>query len=484
MGQEIVYCFKCQGRIVGAEFDRGQAFQLGQRFVCNACVAVVLPTLPLKERERLLADMFKATRDRHSPPSAAAPPPPRPDPSAASRKTTRSIPIITARPKPAPSPSAAPSSLLPAAIFAVAAVLIVGIWLVWGHPTGAPPEPPAPVHAEVMRPTPLPPAGAPRRDPQESAAREAVEKAKSFQELHPADVEGQVALWELAAKASDRTLLGGEAKSRLSDSLRRRKESFEAEQARLEADAKPFLAAEEYKNASDVFKSALGRHAHPDWAFALEKRAGEIYQQAARQLPALRESATAQLKQKEGSQLPLLREKVRKWGYLDLVSDLDQAIASAAAQGAAAPASQEGPPGREILKGRWVEQLAKDNCGWILEEGALVTTRPEPRSARTWDDFANGEFRIRFESQGSTWAFFNVRQSVDGLCEVGLGRPVLEALGPGEHVLVIRFHGSVCEATLDGKSVGVQIQGHPRTGALQFDFANGKTRVNSIEYRP
>src|SRR6185503_716545 len=71
MGQEIVYCFKCQTRIVGAEFDKGSAFQVGNNVSCSKCVAELLHTLPPKEREHLLAQMFKATHDRRSGSSGA-----------------------------------------------------------------------------------------------------------------------------------------------------------------------------------------------------------------------------------------------------------------------------------------------------------------------------------------------------------------------------------------------------------------------------
>ena len=38
MGHEIVYCFRCQNRILGTEIEKGKAFPFGNRFCCKACV--------------------------------------------------------------------------------------------------------------------------------------------------------------------------------------------------------------------------------------------------------------------------------------------------------------------------------------------------------------------------------------------------------------------------------------------------------------
>src|SRR3954465_8886591 len=68
MGQEIVYCFKCQKRIVGADYAKGLAFQLENNSCCSGCAVQVLDTLPAKAKEQLLSKMFKATQERQSPP--------------------------------------------------------------------------------------------------------------------------------------------------------------------------------------------------------------------------------------------------------------------------------------------------------------------------------------------------------------------------------------------------------------------------------
>jgi hypothetical protein len=455
MGQEIVYCFRCQGRILGADFDRGQAYQLGQRFVCSGCAAAVLPTLPLKERERLMADMFKATRDRR-PTSSSSLPAPVPERSRDLRKTTGRIPIVK---RPSPSPGPAPQVLWAGGAAAAAALVLV-LWAVSGTRTAPPPvsaNPPAP---------PRPPPSAPAPDPRTATAREAMGKAESFGASHPKDVEGAVKEWEAAVKASENTGYARDAGLKLADAVRRRTEAFARELADLEGQAKSLLAAEDYKKAVDLFKSAGSRHAHPDWSSALDKKGDEVFQSASRQLTTLKEKP-AELKQ--------FRQRVEKWGYPELLTDFDQAVERAAA---------EGPPWTSLLRGKWIEKLVKDNCGWAWDGDALVNTKDNPRPARTWEDYENGEFRIRFEVVGSTYAFFAVRQGDNGACLVQILRPVLEALPGGEHVLVITFRGPTVTATLDDKPMTVEIVKRPTAGAIQFCPGTGKYRITSIEYRP
>src|SRR5690349_11144870 len=66
MGQEILYCYKCQTRIVGSDFGKGAAYQVGNNVCCSKCAAELLNTLPPKDRENLIAQMFKATQERKS----------------------------------------------------------------------------------------------------------------------------------------------------------------------------------------------------------------------------------------------------------------------------------------------------------------------------------------------------------------------------------------------------------------------------------
>ncbi len=90
MGHEVVYCARCQVRIVGREFESGVAFRAGNHFYCKACYK----ELPPEERAK-------------SPPAAA----PRVDPPS------------TTRIKPVTSRKAAPPSRSPMVPWVVAGLL-------------------------------------------------------------------------------------------------------------------------------------------------------------------------------------------------------------------------------------------------------------------------------------------------------------------------------------------------------------------------
>src|SRR6185295_7877011 len=49
MGQEIVYCFKCQTRLLGSDFDKGLAFRVGAQVSCPECVRSLFAHLPPAE---------------------------------------------------------------------------------------------------------------------------------------------------------------------------------------------------------------------------------------------------------------------------------------------------------------------------------------------------------------------------------------------------------------------------------------------------
>jgi hypothetical protein len=484
MGQEIVYCAQCQRRITGVEFENGHAFQIGNNFVCSTCAASVLPSLDLKERDRLLQQMFKATRDRRSTSTASLPSirAPLAERNPEGRKTTRSIPLVkTPLPRPAVPQRPSPIPTFIGATFVGAAFVLVLIW-VFSSRSAPPPEPQETLRTRIPARPALPAAAeAPPTDPRESAARDAIRRAEAFQDRNPQDLDGAVRLWEAAVKSADFTPLAGDVRSKLAAAQRRRQEAFDRELVALDEQALVPLGKHDYKAAWDVYKSASGRHNHPDWEFALEKRTRETYQAASKQLPALKSQATDAARKRDSASLREARERVVAWGFPELVSELDRAIATAAAE---APPAEAGPPWTSILRGKWIDALVKANCGWKLEDGALVGSGDSVRPARTWDDYENGEIRIRFEMTDLTYMYFCVRQGAEGHEEVALNHRAIDALAPGEHVLVITFRQGPVTATLDGNPCSVTTERKPRTGALQFCPLHGRLKVRSIEYRP
>src|SRR5262245_47410088 len=51
MGQEILYCFKCQTRLLGSDFEKGLAFRVNSQAACSQCVRDLLAHLPDPDAE-------------------------------------------------------------------------------------------------------------------------------------------------------------------------------------------------------------------------------------------------------------------------------------------------------------------------------------------------------------------------------------------------------------------------------------------------
>ena len=52
MGQEIVYCFSCQTRLMAVDFERGKAVRFEDRVSCTSCARGYLATLPPDKRPK------------------------------------------------------------------------------------------------------------------------------------------------------------------------------------------------------------------------------------------------------------------------------------------------------------------------------------------------------------------------------------------------------------------------------------------------
>ncbi|HZE96667.1 MAG TPA: PA14 domain-containing protein [Planctomycetota bacterium] len=151
MGQEILYCYKCQIRLMGSEFEKGKAFKVGGQASCAVCVKDLIGSVPPAayetDRGRKLA-------------STARIPLPNPESSGKMKSiTNRSV-----APPPPPDPAEKSKAGLvigaTAAIFAV--VLLIALALGSGSsrrtpPGPTPPTPPQPPIGRSTDPVPLPP---------------------------------------------------------------------------------------------------------------------------------------------------------------------------------------------------------------------------------------------------------------------------------------------------------------------------------------
>src|SRR6185295_17662460 len=124
MGQEIVYCYWCSGRILGADFEKGAAVLIGNHACCPECLPKVMASLPDKQRETLLAELSKA----------APPRPTRNTPRGGTEITSTRTPRVGSPVPPAPAPGGKPPLLLTAIGGAVVVLLALLFLLKGGDP--------------------------------------------------------------------------------------------------------------------------------------------------------------------------------------------------------------------------------------------------------------------------------------------------------------------------------------------------------------
>jgi len=246
MGQEIVYCSRCQIRLTGADFDRGEAVRCGNRVACKNCAADVLASLPPEDRESRAGTRV--------------------------RKSTGKIPIVrSTRPPPASRPVGRPKASDPSAgsrnawiVAGAVGALVLGILLaaVMGRTPGPPPPPaaPAPYAPPMLRPPP-----AARDDGPHREVRLAIEAVQKLIKDQPADVEAPVAAAEEAAKKASGTPLARDADELREAVLVRRRNAYAEELSKSEREAGEEEARGEFGRAAAILEAARKVRSTSEW---------------------------------------------------------------------------------------------------------------------------------------------------------------------------------------------------------------------------
>jgi len=133
MGQEILYCSRCQVRIVGGDFDKGEAYRVGEQVACQKCAMDMLAKSPVAIQQQI-HDQKQRALDKKMP----------------SRGPTGSS-TATRAPR-----ETAPSKVPVAAMIGIGVtlVILVGMLAMSGSPPPPAPPPPPPPKVANTGPTP------------------------------------------------------------------------------------------------------------------------------------------------------------------------------------------------------------------------------------------------------------------------------------------------------------------------------------------
>ena len=297
MGQEIVYCAKCQVRIVGGDFEKGEAYRVGDQAACHTCAMRMLATAPLAVQQQIL-EQKKRALDKKGPP-------PRP-------MTSSSTAVRT--------PKAAEGPKLPVAVIvgiAVTLVIFVGMMAMsGGSKPPPPPVAPAPPPVVIAGPSPM-----------EVAADGALKAAKSFARDNPSKLEEQTALFGKIVADYARTPAAADSKRELEGIERKRKELQAAELTALLARSRELGVNGEYQKAADALTTARKNHPEPEWTKPVDDRIKEMETVMSTEFPALRDKAVEARKRDGTAEVDLIRDKVVRWGSARYVDELDKSLA-------------------------------------------------------------------------------------------------------------------------------------------------------------
>ncbi|HXG61415.1 MAG TPA: hypothetical protein VNO22_08575 [Planctomycetota bacterium] len=463
MGQEIVYCCRCQVRLATGDFDKGRATRLGNRVACVDCLPGVLSALTPDERQEF-AQILAAHRTGS----------PVRGPGTGSSSSLRALPSrprSTARIRTVAAPVRSnPHGRLRSgravgiAVAAAAAAAFVA-WAAWpsGNTSARTPQ----TRAEAS-----PPARPPAPDPREREARAALERARRI----PAeDLDAKIAAYAEAARVSQGTALHPEAEEAHKALVARREQDLLRELAALDEEARPLRERERFAAALAIYEGARARRPSREWQALLEARLREERARIETLFRKVGEDAAQARRQGDRRTEDELRARVAGWGLAEWTSALERRLAEIRPE----------RPWRPLFDGRtlnWMSSGSRD--AWEVVDGAICLKPGVDNAAQSKDDFEDVEFRIRFETRGARRVWFAFRQGSEGLYGVDWQSAAAAALAGGTRELRVALRGDEVTARLDGSPVPVEQHGRrPRRGRLQFNATAEGFRILSIEYR-
>jgi hypothetical protein len=271
MGQEIVYCYHCQTRLLGSDFERGKAFRVGPQVACPDCVRRLLQHLPDPdaELERLKQQAVRKSSGHSSgriPVVKATVP----------ESSTR----LKALPRPAaPPPPPPPKSQTPlfVGLGAGAVVLVIAIVVATSGGGGTRSS----VPSETIRLTEAPslPKPAPAPKPAPPVLSEADRLAREFDEI-------------------DQQIL-------------------------------PQLRQDKIRDVLLVLDAAAKRHDSPEWTKGMDARYQRVEEASRRLARPLIDDAVAAAKAKDAARLDALRTRLESFATQTVAEEFDKAVAAA-----------------------------------------------------------------------------------------------------------------------------------------------------------
>ncbi len=334
MGQ-IVYCYQCQSRLTDADFQRGLAIRLDDKFCCTKCrpAEAAPPETPAS----------RVTRAR---------------PAAETTRRTKTVSTARLTPAPPPTGSGDPARkknrTLAFCLGGGGLLLLVGLMalLLTGRkePAGRGTTDSGEEKPKVAETAPS------AVGTHEERAMAALEKAHEYAKAKPDDLPGRIerlkeVVW---GPGFERTPAADLAQKEMAVLKGKLAEAMVPALAKLDGEIRGPVEREEFKAAFDLLEAAKGRVADPAWGLEVAKKIRELRDAAKERLGVLVEKARG-----EAGGAKAIREQVAKWGLEWALADFDKAAGAAAEPAAATPVKKERTEEGRAYLGRWQVAIEK-----------------------------------------------------------------------------------------------------------------------------
>lgn len=372
MGHEIVYCSRCLTRLISTDFESGRARRLGNQIACATCADELLSEMSAADREAALRleSSTKSRVVREASSRRLHPPPP----------TTRSVRSDSRLHLPE---GRRRSPLIPilggGGLLALAVVLVILV-ASGGNPHppegGGPPTAPRPVEAgtpDIPPPSPVP---NPRPPGDRTRETEAMRLLEEVRKIPSDDLERKIAAYDAAIEKASLTPLYRTARQERAALVAKFELRFPAALADIDSKAKPLRAKEEFRNAGEIFRQARTRFDSQSWRGLIDGKIRDVRREADALYSIVKEKAGRARSRGEGDEVIAVRARVKKWGYADLISDLDASLAAIEAPK---------PPSAELKAYRSVWAEAMPPAAARDFDGALAKLREASREGKEED---------------------------------------------------------------------------------------------------
>jgi hypothetical protein len=402
MGQEIVYCSKCQTRLRGSDFESRKAYRIGPAVCCAKCAPDVLHTLPPEAVKDFLDQATSPQKERERAQPVASPLPRAAEPGGDK---------ITARKQ---GPDAAPKRVGTSVWFGGLGVigLALILALVASRPrergessrapsSGTAPAPAGPV--EIPKALPGGTAAAPERPPNPDPARnseaeaiESLRRAREFAKSNPDDLPGQMAQYERAVWISAGGKQAEPAKLELEAIKKKDLELATKELPALMEQFRSALGKEEFARAGTQLQQARKRHASTEWSDPIDLAVKEARATADKMFAELKEKALGAKQKGADEELQKIKDRIATWGLEDLARDLESSLSRAGAPPPAPPPVKPAPKEPGAYRAGWdraMERASSRNYGAALEGLTQLAKETEDPGLRS--ELANDSELLR-----------------------------------------------------------------------------------------